>query len=230
MVKNNISFTATDVSMVNSLVKIANLLGKSGFTMSETIADDLIKSIVVEAKRKDKKVKKLKKKIKQLKCEVGDDECESKGDVVKKVTASASTPADNARLGGIGKFYKLLDKGRQLLMQYESMLLGEEATNEKEVSKWEKLKSEMETVIKGFQSIYYSPEISPNDAESRSLFSLIVVLHDNNQTGTLDNALKGVRRILAKLSDTSSLTQPAALTEPAATANVANAPDPEMFF
>ncbi|MFZ4399379.1 MAG: hypothetical protein ACOYO1_05030 [Bacteroidales bacterium] len=90
MAKNNISFTATDVLMVNSLVKIANLLGKSGFTMSETIADDLIKSIVVEAKRKAKKVNKLKKKIKKLKCEVGDDECESKGEVVKKANDETS--------------------------------------------------------------------------------------------------------------------------------------------
>ncbi|MFZ4795914.1 MAG: hypothetical protein ACOYMA_00375 [Bacteroidia bacterium] len=98
MVKNNISFTATDVLMVNSLVKIANLLGKSGFTMSETIADDLIKSIVVEAKRKDKKVKKLKKKIKQLKCEVGDDECEKKGGggVVKKAAGARDIIIDDS--------------------------------------------------------------------------------------------------------------------------------------
>ena len=229
MVKNNISFTATDVSMVNSLVKIANLLGKSGFTMSETIADDLIKSIVVEAKRKDKKVKKLKKKIKQLKCEVGDDECESKGDVVKKATVSSA--ADNARLGGIGKFYKLLDKGRQLLLQYNSMLLDTAKITDKKVRELGKLESEIYNVIEGFQSAYSSPEISPNDVESTNLFRLIVELHNNDQTGDLDNALKGVRRILALATqpDTEGLTQPAALTEPAATANVANAPDIVML-
>ncbi|MFZ4795912.1 MAG: hypothetical protein ACOYMA_00365 [Bacteroidia bacterium] len=77
----------TAASLVNSLVKMANYLGRSGYTMSEAITDNLIKSIVVEAKKKEDKKKKLNKlqekmmrmkgkKNKTHECEEGDEECE----------------------------------------------------------------------------------------------------------------------------------------------------------
>ena len=85
--------TAKD-DMLNTLVKIANELGEKGLIISEAIADSLINSIVVEAKKKvkedkkakkkakkeDKKMKKLEKKTKKdMKCEKCKklcDECE----------------------------------------------------------------------------------------------------------------------------------------------------------
>lgn len=80
----------TAASLVNSLVKMANYLGRSGYTMSEAITDNLIKSIVVEAKKKEDKKKKLNKlqekmmrmkgkKNKTHECEEGDEECEFGG-------------------------------------------------------------------------------------------------------------------------------------------------------
>lgn len=60
----------SEVEMINTLVKMANLLGENEFVLSEAIADNLIQSIIVEAKKKDKKKKKMKKdECPECKCE-----------------------------------------------------------------------------------------------------------------------------------------------------------------
>lgn len=53
---------ATASDAINVLVKVADYLGENGYRMSEAIADNLIKSIIIEAKKKDKK-----EKIKKMK-------------------------------------------------------------------------------------------------------------------------------------------------------------------
>ena len=55
--------TASEI--LSDLVKIADYLGDAGFITSEAITDNLINSIIVEAKTKAKKVKKEMKKAKK---------------------------------------------------------------------------------------------------------------------------------------------------------------------
>ena len=53
-------------AVLDDLVKIADYLGNAGFITSEAITDNLINSIIVEAKTKAKKAKKELKKAKKL--------------------------------------------------------------------------------------------------------------------------------------------------------------------
>lgn len=64
-INNNPPKKIADLDIINTLVKIADYLGDNEYLFSEAIADDLIKSIIVEAKKKGKKDKKFNKKMKK---------------------------------------------------------------------------------------------------------------------------------------------------------------------